>query len=162
MAEGPMLEWFYPTRAGRMMAGASMSAILAVFGVILDGGFSWMGVWWLWILILPWPFIFLASAGSEKVYAGVDWLALDDDAYVKTYDLATVKVHLDGAAHAIEMVDNEGRSLRPKIIRLQRNHRLWDLVYNGILHSVHVGGAETNKRARDYLLLDHPPTLRPQ
>lgn len=91
--------------------------------------------------------------------AGAEWVALSDDAYVNTYELTTVKVHVDGAAHSIEMVDHNGRYLRPKIGSLQRNHRLWDLVYNGILHSVHVGGAETNKRARDYLRLDHPPHL---
>ncbi|WP_344447696.1 hypothetical protein, partial [Kitasatospora nipponensis] len=94
--------------------------------------------------------------------AGADWLAVPDKDYVKTYELTKATVHVDGVAHVIQMVDSSGRSARPRVDDLQANHRLWDLVYNGILHSVHVGGAETNKRARDYLLLDHPPTLRPQ
>ena len=40
------------------------------------------------------------------------------------------------------------------------NRELWVLVYNGILHSVHVHGAETNKIARNFLGLDIPPQYR--
>lgn len=92
--------------------------------------------------------------------AGADWLGVGKDIFIKTYELTTVKVFVDGAAHVIDMTDKYGGSVRVKTFALQQNHELWDLVYNGILHSVHVGGAETNKRARDYLLLDFPPHLR--
>jgi len=36
---------------------------------------------------------------------------------------------------------------------IQQNPELWNLVYNGIRHSVHRGGAETNRRALDRLQL---------
>jgi hypothetical protein len=41
-----------------------------------------------------------------------------------------------------------------KIINIQDNPDLWNLVYNGILHSVHHGGATANERARQRLHLD--------
>jgi hypothetical protein len=39
---------------------------------------------------------------------------------------------------------------------VQQNQRLWDLLYNGILHSVVAGGAETNRIARRALKLPAP------
>ncbi|MCP2236826.1 hypothetical protein [Prauserella halophila] len=159
--KGVMLEWFYPDRTSRIVAGALVSVfIFAMY--VFRSGFTWVDNLWLWgLVLLPVPVLFLASRTGGKS-AGADWLAVSDKDYVKTYELTKATVHVDGVAHVIQMVDSSGRSARPRVDDLQANHRLWDLVYNGILHSVHVGGAETNKRARDYLLLDHPPTLRPQ
>ncbi|OLT38727.1 hypothetical protein BJF85_08595 [Saccharomonospora sp. CUA-673] len=157
--EAEALEWHYPSRLGRVTAGLFVTAVgLAMY--IFQGGFSWMGNIWLWLLLALPPFVFLLVGRRGKVSAGVDWVAYTDKKYVKTYRLKQVTVHIDGIAHMVQLVDDEGRSMRPQVSDLQANHRLWDLVYNGILHSVHVNGAETNKRAREYLQLDHPPHLR--
>ncbi|PXY38597.1 hypothetical protein BA062_01270 [Prauserella flavalba] len=158
--EGRLLEWFYPDRSTRFIAGLFGSLVVLAVYVIRDWGFSWIGNIWLWLIALPWPFVFLLAGRNERMSAGADWLAYGKDVFVKTYELTSVKVFIDGPAPAIEMLDRHGAGLRVKTFVLQQNHELWDLVYNGILHSVHVGGAETNKRARDYLLLEFPPHLR--
>ncbi|TWH21554.1 hypothetical protein JD82_03419 [Prauserella rugosa] len=144
------------------MTGAIVSIILLIYATVHESGFEWMTTWWLWLFILPWPFLFFFIGKEQKVSAGADWLAVSTRDYVKLYDLSKVTVHIDGVSHAIQLADTSGRSVRSRIGVLQLNHRLWDLVYNGILHSVHVNGAETNKRAREYLQLDHPPHLHNQ
>ncbi|MFF5985696.1 hypothetical protein [Prauserella flavalba] len=155
-----MLEWFYPDRTGRVVTGLFLSLVAIVAYTLMDWGFSWVENPWLWLLVVPWPFILLATGGNYRTAAGADWLIYGKNGFVKTYELKSVKVHIEGPVHAIDLEDRNGRGLRVKLHALQENRQLWDLVYNGILHSVHVGGAETNKRARDYLLLDFPPHLR--
>ncbi|OLT38781.1 hypothetical protein BJF85_08580 [Saccharomonospora sp. CUA-673] len=153
------MEWHYPSRISRVVAGLTCSVlVLAVYIVRL--GFDWIDNVWLWILVVGPPFLFMWIGRRSKLSAGADWLADSDKRYVKTYRLKRVTVHIDGVAYMVHLVDDEGRGVRPHVSDLQMNHRLWDLVYNGILHSVHVNGAEMNKRAREYLRLDDPPHLR--
>lgn len=161
--EGPVLEWFYPDRTSRVIAGLVVSLLGLMTYVIKDwvnglSGFSWVDTWWLWLLLAPWPFVFLLF-GNEPISAGADWLA-GRRIFVKTYDLVKVEVGIvsGGVAHELQLTDEYGKSANYRISELQQNHALWDLVYNGLIHSVHLNGAETNQRARDYLLLDYPPT----
>lgn len=156
--ESPALEWYYPTRAIRVAAGLVCSA-LGVVVYVLRSGFGWVGNVWLWLLLAAPPLVFLFLGRRGKTAAGADWLATSDKGYVKIYRLTEVTVHVDGIAHMLQLLDDQGGSLRAQISDLEANHKLWDLVYNGILHSVHVGEAETNKRAREYLQLDNPPHL---
>ncbi|OLT38726.1 hypothetical protein BJF85_08590 [Saccharomonospora sp. CUA-673] len=140
------------------MAGVITSAVILLM-YVFRLGFDWVGNVWLWgLLILRIP-VFLLAGRTGGASAGATWVAISGGDYVKTYELVKVTVHVDGLAHAVQMVDSSGRSVRSRIGVLQVNHRLWDLVYNAILHSVHVNGAETNKRARKYLQLDDPPHL---
>jgi len=54
------------------------------------------------------------------------------------------------------MRDSGGRKLRYRFIDLSSDRMLWDLTYNGILHSVIAGGAETNWMLRRTLALPYP------
>lgn len=162
--EGPMLEWDYPDRTSRVIAGLVVSVLGLLVYVVKDwinglSGLSWVDTWWLWLLLTPWPFVFLLL-GNQPISAGADWLA-GRKIFVKTYDLVKVKVGVTGsAAHQLQITDKYGNGAEFQITILQQNHKLWDLVYNGLVHSVHINGAETNQRARDYLLLDYPPTAK--
>lgn len=156
--EGPLLEWYYPDRAGRIVAGLFVSFLCLIVYVLKDWGFSWVANPWLWLVAAPWPFVFLLIGKSARMSAGADWLACGKG-FVKTYELKSVKVTVGGAAHYLEIKDHHGKGIYTQINELQQNHELWDLVYNGILHSVYVGKAETNKRAWDYLSLEFPPHL---
>ena|GEM_PF-789611 len=162
--EGPILEWFYPQRSSRMISGLLLSLLVLLTVMIKDwtqgnSGFSWVGIWWMWLIILAGPFVLLVLE-KGSVSAGADWLA-NRKGVVKTYELVKVKVSVGsgGAAHELQIKDKYGNAASDQITHLQQNHQLWDLVYNGLIHSVHVNGAETNQRARDYLLLEYPPTV---
>ncbi|OLT38782.1 hypothetical protein BJF85_08585 [Saccharomonospora sp. CUA-673] len=154
------MEWSAPTKGVRVLAGVVMSVICLVVATFHYGGVGWVATWWMWLLILPWPFLFIFVGREQRVSAGADWVVISTGDYVKMYELVKVTVHIDGMAHTVRMLDSAGRSARVRIGVLEINHRLWDLAYNGILHSVHVNAAETNKRAREYLLLDRPLHLR--
>lgn len=158
--EGPLLEWFYPKRGSGAYVGGIMSAIMIGFFTFRDFGFSWMATWWLWLFVLPWPFIFLLADRNIRISAGPDWLIYGKDGVIKTYELTKVNVTIGGAAHYLDLEDRHGAKLSTHILYLQFNRELWDLVYLGILYSVQEGGAETNDRADDYLALKIPPHLR--
>jgi hypothetical protein len=155
--EGPVLEWFYPDRTTRLIAGLLLPLLGATLYTLQDGGFGWTSSPLLWIILLPWPFV-VFWLGRYRLSAGADWLAYNKS-FVKTYELVSVKVILNHTAPTLEVKDSHGNNVHVQINRLQQNPDLWDLVYNGLLHSVHVGKAEVNERAREYLQLDFPPTL---
>lgn len=85
--------------------------------------------------------------------AGANWFRRARRSWVATYDLVSVRVTKAWAANNLELKDSAGRGLSVKLTDIQENHRLWDLVYNGILHSVYSGRARTNQLARETLRL---------
>lgn len=158
--EGPMLEWFYPT-AGRGGFFIGIALVIFVgFLTLRDGGFEWMTNWWLWIIMAPFLIFFWLYNRSTRMSAGADWLCYGKKSFIKTYELVQVKATTGGAARYIELKDRHGNILSTQLNDLQLNRELWDLVYNGILHSVHAHGAETNKLARDFLGPNIPPRYR--
>ncbi|MCI2423459.1 hypothetical protein MOQ72_39215 [Saccharopolyspora sp. K220] len=158
--EGPILEWFYPTRGRALTFGAIAVAIMVAYFTWRDFGFGWMTVWWLWLFIIPWPFIFLLAGRNIRISAGADWLIYGKKGLIKTYELTKVNVTVGGAAHYLDIEDRHGNELYVQINNLQLNRELWDLVYLGLLYSVHEGGASSNEMARNYLGLNIPPHLR--
>lgn len=94
---------------------------------------------------------YLSSGG--KCSAGADWYMVGQR-FVDTYELTSVKVGraVSEVSRDLVMKDSSGRKVRTTLGSLQKNPLLWDLVYNGIRHSVR-NGASTNRDARLYLEL---------
>lgn len=141
------------------MPGVVILLILLGYLTWRDWGFSWMTVWWLWLLILPWPLLVVWGFAGLHMSAGADWLNFRGS-FIKTYELVSVEVTTGaGGSYYLDIKDRDGREVSAQTWILQQNRELWDLVYNGILHSVHRGHAETNRRAQDHLQLMYPPTV---
>nr|WP_207631457.1 MULTISPECIES: hypothetical protein [unclassified Actinopolyspora] len=119
-----------------------------------------MTTWWLWLFVVPWPFVTLLAGRNTRMSAGADWFRYGKKGFIRTYELTSVKVTTEGASRALRLNDAEQRTLSVQLNDIQRNRELWDLVYNGILHSVRGNGAETNKLARTFLDLDNPLRFR--
>jgi hypothetical protein len=85
----------------------------------------------------------------------VDWLR-GRKQWVRTYELVKVRSYPSFSGGWIRLEDRDGRTLGLDHTTLQQDRRLWDLVYNGILHSVIAGGAETNGAAHLHLHLPCP------
>jgi hypothetical protein len=104
-----------------------------------------MTLWWTWLLAL------LAAIGAYLtklkigVSAGAEWLQ-GRHGWIRIYELTKVTTHYRGNNYWLTMHDRDGRRLELSISLIQENRDVWDLVYNGILHSVIAGGAETNGR----------------
>jgi hypothetical protein len=66
---------------------------------------------------------------------------------VRTYELVEVKLLKRGrTGNYLRLVDSGGRVLETGYGFVRQNRLVWDLVYNGILHSVISGQATTNMR----------------
>lgn len=155
--EGPILEWFCATTGRGVYFIVLLLVIFIGFLTVRDGGFGWMTHWFLWAIMVPFVAFFWFANRGTRLSAGADWLCYGKKTFIKTYELTKVRATTGGAARYLELEDRRGNKLSAQINDLQLNRELWDLVYNGILHSVYVHEAETNQMAKDFLGLNLPP-----
>jgi hypothetical protein len=150
---GPVLEWYQHSRATSWWAAAFGFGVLALFATFKVGGLEWLGYWWLWVIVLLTMVLLFFGVRGTRLSAGADWLR-GKKGWVSTYELTRIKATRAYATIAYQFTDAGDRHLYMTATDLQENPRLWDLVYNGILHSVYVNQAEANSLARKTLHLD--------
>jgi hypothetical protein len=75
--------------------------------------------------------------------------------WVRTYELVTLKNSRSPWGQHVRMRDSAGRELRISFSTLQQDGLVWDLVYNGVLHSVVAGNAETDGSVHLHLRLPY-------
>lgn len=159
---GPVLEWFQS-----VVWKDSLGMALGLGGLAAAGFTLHLG--WRWITVPRWPLIVfvIGSLGAAMAVAdsmlpkgsllnirhsaGAGWLATPW-AWVDTYEL----VEIDAVGPPLPdlvLVDRSGREVRYNLVDLQTNAALWDLIYNGIRHSVR-NGAHISERANDELQKD--------
>lgn len=56
----------------------------------------------------------------------------------------------------LDLKDSGNRSLQVRVDELQEDRDLWDLVYNGLLHSTVVNGAKINHAVHSRLKVPEP------
>lgn len=147
---GPALEWHRDPGGSFWVTALLVAGGLVVVFSVVTWGFEWVTTWWLWLFFLTGPLLGIRVARSCWYSAGADWYQQGDN-FVSTYYLGSVHLRA-GLIDNLELKDRNGNEVNAQLDDIQRNQALWDLVYNGILHSVRNGGAETNDRAR--LLLE--------
>lgn len=151
--EGPVLEWYQDSPTEMVKAGMFLSVLVIIFGCIVDGGFGWMATWWLWLFVIWPPILFYFLGRSEGISAGAEWFATSRKSYVRLYELSSVKLEHSAAGQSmtLELRDIHGGFAGVSLRQVQRKRALWDLVYNGIAHSVLNGRATANELALDRL-----------
>ncbi|WP_254622716.1 hypothetical protein [Rhodococcus sp. W8901] len=151
-ALGPVLEWSRPTHRDLWLITGGMVALLVVYLTVVNG-FQWITMWPVWLFIaLVVPFTFWRF-GGEWFAAGAVWAQLGKS-WVNTYELVEIKFSVDGLNRVLRLKDSSGRQIYSFRLRnMQANPRMWDLVYNGILHSVASGNCEVTPKARKVLML---------
>ncbi|WP_305093352.1 hypothetical protein [Prescottella sp. R16] len=149
---GPVLEWSLPTRKLRWQAGLLLIAVTVVFLTVANG-FSWMTYWDVWLFVLAGGLFMYWRLGGEWFAAGARWVQVNSS-WVDTYELVEIKFSADGVNRVLRLKDSSGRQIYSFRLRnVQSNPRMWDLVYNGILHSVASGECRVTPRARQILKL---------
>jgi hypothetical protein len=123
--------------------------------LILNNGFGWLQYWWAWAILVPGIFWIYRSILSGDCAAGADWVA-QGRRWVKVYELIEVSYHSRIGGARLRLRDADGNRMSIKIEVLHANRTIWDLVYNGILHSVIAGGARTNNRLHLDVHVPHP------
>lgn len=147
---GPTLESYVVSNTTAWSGGISMIVLFVVFFTIFYG-LSWMSIWWTWLLILGSAGAIVFTIHGTFCAAGADWLRTRNG-WVNTYELTKIEMHLNGTSLDLFLKDSSGRGTNNQIADLQANRKLWDLVYNGLKHSV-VNGAQVNGYARGALNL---------
>ncbi|WP_138841315.1 hypothetical protein [Rhodococcus pyridinivorans] len=158
---GPTLEWLQPTLRDQYGDAAMLAGLLAVFGTISAGGFSWVLEWWAWGLLALFPWIMFRASGNHWTAAGVSWMQWRGS-WVDTYKLTRIQFSADGYSRVLRLKDAHGNEIHSfKISEIQRNPDLWDLVYNGILHSVASGHCDIDAKTRRILKIPYELGPRP-
>jgi hypothetical protein len=152
-AHGPALEWNQQSRRSAIWSGFIAAAIIAGFFLWRFWGFGWVTQWWCWLLIVACGLAIYKAASNTWIAAGSDWLQSGSQ-WVDVYELVEVKMGASGANQVLRLQDSHGRRIRSvNLSNVQANQPLWDLVYNGILHSVASGRADPPKGTRKILSL---------
>jgi hypothetical protein len=151
--QGPVLEWYKGSRRGSIAAAFGGMALIIVGVTFKQGGsLEWLSLWWIWPCIAVLGLLIGLSVRASSCSAGAEWFARNKT-WVRTYELTSIKVKTPANYRQLHLEDKDGRKMNIKLLTAQENQELWDLVYNGIRHSVIDGRAETNGLARRALRL---------
>jgi hypothetical protein len=151
-----VLAWYRASRRGAFAAVGWAFAILAVV-FTLTLGLSWVSTWVMWPIIALCLIGVYASTRVSQCRVGADWVA-NRKTWVRIYELVKVTCHGGVGDPELRLVDSDGRRTTLGILTMQNDRDIWDLTYNGILHSVIAGGAQTNGELHLMLHLPYPAT----
>lgn len=154
--EGPTLSWFKSSRWDALLVAAWAIPVLPVLVTALQGfSIEWMKYWQPWVVI---PVVMLIVYGvqrSVECAVGAEWLKVGKT-WVRLYELAEIKAkHRSNAIH-LDFKDRAGREVMVKSDDIQMDREMWDLIYNGILHSAIAGNAETNSLVHSSFKVPRP------
>ncbi|HEY4455997.1 MAG TPA: hypothetical protein VGN81_16915 [Pseudonocardiaceae bacterium] len=150
--QGPVLAWYRASWRGSIVAGIGGFVFLSVLFVVLSlvkaGDLSLLKYWFFWLLAALAALGIAASTKVARCSAGADWLKLKKS-WVKTYELTEIKTQFLSNTIYVYLTDKDGRKIDEQINTLQQDRLIWDLLYNGVRHSI-ASGAELKGTARTY------------
>ena len=163
--QGPVLTWFRKNQKSARI-GAIGLGLLLVAMLCIRNGFGWLEnpkYWAVWLLVLGFAAYIYFTTRHQRPSAGAEWLARGKK-WVRTYELVKVTCYTTLNGAYLRLVDGDGRKMWYPLVDFGLDDRLlWDLTYNGILHSVIAGGAKTNGMARRAIALpDRVPEPMPE
>jgi hypothetical protein len=162
--QGPVLAWYRSSRRGAWSA--------AIIGVVLIVGILFLikgmdvrilETWWVWLVAILAAIGMYFSTKKSWCAAGADWFTFQKS-WVDIYDLVEIKTRFISNTIYIYLTDADGRKVEAPINIIQQDRLIWDLLYNGIRHSI-AKGAELKGTARNYFHTglandateEHPP-----
>ncbi|WP_216207018.1 hypothetical protein [Amycolatopsis aidingensis] len=171
---GPCLAWHRDDITGNIRRYIVALAILALGSSVLsllrgDTFGDALTYWPVWIVIVVFAYLMSDPLTFKTMSAGADWLQWGTRkrwyhrtpraGHVKFYDLVSITASGSGITIYLRLEDTEGNVLYRMPHALQQNRHIWDLLYNGILHSV-ANGAEIDNLAIKALRLDETQALQ--
>lgn len=141
--EGPALGWEGSNPREQLKVGAIGLAVLVV-GVSALRGFdlSWMTSPLHFLVILVVSALVGLRARKKPLAVGAEWLRVGRH-WVRLYELSEIHTTRWKSELHLLLTDRNGRRVGVHAERLRERPPMYDLVYNGMLHSVVTGGAET-------------------
>jgi hypothetical protein len=154
-SQGPVLEWYKSSHRNAFVTGGLGFAFMVVGLTLIRGEIAWMRFWFIWAILALSALGICASTRATEAAVGADWLKVGKT-WVRLYELTSIKARARSNAIHVDLTDSAGREVKVSTSDLQEDRELWDLVYNGILHSVITGGAETNGMVHSALSVPRP------
>jgi len=140
----PTLRWLLMSIVWAVLLVVAVTTVTLLFPSL--SVFQLIFVWLMPLLAIGQIVHLFWSAKRTVAAAGADWYSLNGR-WVRTYELTEVKLIKRGRAGSyLRLVDSEGRTIETGYVFMRKNRLIWDLVYNGMLHSVIAGKAMTNMR----------------
>ena len=170
---GRVLAWHKSNKRGKAVLFVGSLALIVLGGSLLRAGegrpfFDGVVHWQPWLAAVVFALVITRPATYLVLSAGADWVQLHQITFgitrrhrvVDLYSLEKIEADVvaGGAGLALTLQSARG-TIRLVTHDWQADRRVWDLVYNGILHSV-AAGAEVNANARGMLELSRVPELR--
>lgn len=154
---GPVLEWYRHSQRYAIGMGVAAFVVIGILVGFRQGlDYSWLGIWWMWVILA------VAGLGMYGIFrqvdpaVGADWLKVGGT-WVLLYELTDIKVRHRGMSMHLDLKDSGERKVQVRVDELQEDRDLWDLVYNGLLHSVLINGATTNHAVHSRLKVSELP-----
>lgn len=157
--QGPVLVWFSHTQRKAFVEAAGWFIAFSIFCVAYAGfTYGSKGLTMLsspanwWILLIP-VVIALVVYGIKRknaAAAGADWVN-QGKAWVCTYELTKIRARTHATGVHLDLQDGAGRTLGVPLDDIQRDRDMWDLVYNGMLHSVTLYPVDIDDESRRIL-----------
>lgn len=164
---GRLLAWHKQSKRGKvsMFVGtvATLAVAFAILSLIQGEGLGMLTAWPVLLIMLVGAWLITGPFTYVVVSVGADWCQYENYRYgvkrgshvIDLYDLVKIEVATGGVAQLFLTLYGPERGIHLALHEWQTDRRMWDLVYNGIIHSV-AKGAKTDKMARAVLELDRP------
>lgn len=150
---GPILEWSQYRRRDGWYATAAMWLMLAGLITANYKNFDWITEWVFWLFFASPLWFYSRMVRKSWLAAGATWLQ-NDRSWVNTYELVKIELVINGVMRVIRLTDSSGLNVAGVNIKdIQPNAAMWDLAYNGMLHSIASGNCEVTPRAQRLLKL---------
>lgn len=169
---GPVVSWHKETKRFKVVtfltSAALMSAGLSLARLIEGNNpLDWIAYWQAWLVIAVFSALIAApltymvlAVGADYAYAELHrWGTVRKRAVVKLYELRKITGRVGTYGAAYLEVEDDRYGIDRAIHEWQVDRRMWDLIYNGILHSV-AAGARINTTAWMLLELDSVDGLK--
>lgn len=153
--QGPVLAWYKSSRRGALSAGL-IGVVLIVGALFLIKGLNVkvLETWWVWLVAVLAGVGMFFSTKKSWCAAGADWFSFQKS-WVRVYELVEIKTRFFSNTIYVYLVDVAGRKTEAPINIIQADRLIWDLLYNGIRHSI-ASGAELTGTARNYFQTGSP------
>lgn len=161
---GRTLAWYRESARSRLtrwpIALSIAAVVMAIVFLIFDQSLDGMAAWPVWVVLLVGSFLMADPFADSTVAAGADWVShrrrylsglRSSYEWVKTYELTRIDGSNAPTGSGLSLSDEE-RDIGISVADLQHDRRVWDLLYNGILHSI-ANGAHANSVAMSLLKL---------
>lgn len=140
-----------PQQERNPQTGLAGLGLLAIGTTIATKG-QWVFYFWPWLIVVVTAALIAWNVRGTYLAAGADWFQSRRH-WVRIYELTSIKYTTKPGGFSLFLQDGQGGRAGCDLHELQSNPALWDLVYNGILHSVASREVKANFAARRHLPL---------